>query len=353
MHQIKNKCWIDKCRFFSSWHNKNNSNIYIYIYIYIIYYIYIYCSCSCCTIAEKPASVDPAFVADLMHYLASLFLRSCFCLNLSLLNSSFSWRKVNISELVVLDFSSFGWSSPPISPYRPIAVLLISKAVWLSFSIDFLSATSCSDFSSLCLYLFISSSSRVSNSVSSCPPRPVPWTSFLILRFIFSHDGGETFSNCTKSYRKTWISIEVSCNLLPNLIPLSTFWFVLENSQWGHLSLQKQFFFLIPLHSYPKNNKSYLKLKVRGGQSLKSCSNPTVIVETHVNSCLDCSNFQCTFSIQREKDLFWGCLRNVKRIDALKVTRSFLDFPEKNTFRVAIAKTVYYFLFPVLSQDKL
>ena len=155
----------------------------------------------------------------------------------------------------------------PISPYRPIAFLLISKAVWLSFSIDFLSATSCSDFNSLSLYLFISSSSRVSNSVRSCPPRAVPWTSFLILHFIFSHYGGETFSNCTKSYRKSWISIEVSCNLLPNLIPLSTFWFVLGNSQWGHLSHQKQIFFLIPLHSYPKNNKSYLKLKVRGGQS--------------------------------------------------------------------------------------
>ena len=46
----------------------------------------------------------------------------------------------------------------------------------------------------------------------------------------------------------------------------SSSWFVLENSQWDHRSDQEQIFFLIPLHSYPKNNKSHLKLKVRGGQ---------------------------------------------------------------------------------------
>ena len=109
-----------------------------------------------------------------------LSLRSCSALDLSMSNSSFSQRrKVNICELVLLDFFSFGQSSPFISlrflvsPYRFIAVFPISKAVCLSFSIDFLSATSCSDFNSLSSYLSIRSSSRVSHSVSSCPSRPV------------------------------------------------------------------------------------------------------------------------------------------------------------------------------------
>ena len=86
-----------------------------------------------------------------------------------------------------LTFFSFNWFSPSISlrflvsPCRSTAVFLISKAVCLSFSIDFLSATSCSDFNSLSSYLSIRSSSRVSYSVSYCPPRPVPWTYFLIM----------------------------------------------------------------------------------------------------------------------------------------------------------------------------
>ena len=120
---------------------------------------------------------------------------------------------------------------------------MISEAVCLSFLIDFISGTSCSDFNLLSSHLSVWVSSRVSYSVRSYRPRPVPWTSFLILALYFLI---MVVKRPPTARRVTWG----------------------QNSRWGHFFHQKQVFFLIPLDSYPKNNKSHLKLKVTGGQFL-------------------------------------------------------------------------------------